>query len=200
MTRKRKALWAVACLVVVAVTGFSVWLRLQEDRWLAFSLHGHQHCIKATAIAFSSYAGDHGGKYPTHTNGWGDALLLLVKSNYADISLICGPNDDGRVFREALEKGTDVPEELCSRVYVQGLSKDKANGVLILFDRVSFPGGDHFYGLKEPIREGLEGDGSTSQINDKLWLRYSREQVTKLMELGFSREQAAGYFPDAKER
>jgi len=179
------------------MSGIAVWLRTQMEQRLAHRLHGHQHCIKATATALMNYAANNGGKYPFHTNGWGDALLLLVKSNYADISLICGPNDDGRVFREALENGTDVSEELCSRVYVQGLSEENAAGVLVLFDRKSFPGGDHFCGLREPLRECLDGNLSMTLLDDKLWPRFSRESVERLVELGFSREEAEAYFPEA---
>lgn len=199
MTRKRKTFWIVSGVLAIAVAGYSIWLRDRRERLLAHKLHGHQHCMKATASAFMSFADDNGGRFPFHTNGWGDALLLLVKSNYADISLICGPNDDGRVFREALEKGTDVPEELCSRVYVQGLNQTNARGVLVLFDRVSFPGGDHFYGLLEPRRECLDGDLSMQSLDDKLWSRFSRQSAGRLMELGFSRAEAESYFPEAKE-
>jgi hypothetical protein len=195
VTGKRKLVWSIAVVLAVAFTWYSVSSRMWAERYLAHSLYGHQHCIKATAMAFLSFADDNDGRYPYHTNGWGDALLLLVKSNYADISLICGPNDDGRVFREAMEKGTDVPEELCSRVYVQGLTDSNASGLLILFDREPFPGGDHFYGLGEPIRECLDGDGSMVQLNDKLWPIWRSNNMERLIELGFSRKEVEGYYP-----
>jgi hypothetical protein len=38
----------------------------------------HQHCIKCSGMILRTYATDHGGKYPVHTNGFGDALALLV--------------------------------------------------------------------------------------------------------------------------
>lgn len=68
------------------------------------------------------------------------------------------------------------------------------------FDRTSFPGGDHFYGLLEPRRESLDGDLSMQSLDDRLWPKFSRHSVERLMELGFSRADAEAYFPDAKQR
>jgi hypothetical protein len=165
-----------------------------------FRLHGHKHCIKSTGSALQAFAMANDGKFPAHTNGWGDALLLLVRSNYLDVPFICGPTDDGSVFRQALENGTDVPEELCSRVYVQGLTDDSLNGVCILYDRYSHPGGDHFYQIKRtPVRECLDDYGSMVQIEDKRWPEFSWRQIKLLMERGFTREQAEYYFPAGKE-
>ena len=38
------------------------------------------------------------------------------------------------------------------------------------------------------------------RLDDELWPKYSRQSVTNLMKLGFSREEAEAYFPDAKQR
>lgn len=197
MTRKRKTLWIVICLLVVAMSGIAVWLRTQMEQRLAHRLHGHQHCIKIAGSAFRAFASDHSGKYPTHTNGWGDALLLMAKSNYVDVAFICGPKDDGRVLRAALQDGMDVPEELCSRVYIQGLSDDMKSIVCMMYDRKSHPGGDHFYGRGRPIREYIDNTGFMGTVTDDRWPEFSRQQVEILVELGFSREEAEAYFPEA---
>ncbi len=199
MSRKRKYL-GCATIVVVAIGSVALWMWTIAKHSEQFRLHGHKHCIKSTGSALRAFAMANDGKFPAHTNGWGDALLLLVRSNYLDIPFICGPTDDGRVFREALENGTDVPEELCSRVYVQGLTDANLNGVCILYDRHSHPGGDHFYQIERtPVRECLDDYGSMTQIEDKRWPAFSRQQVELLMKRGFTRGQAEYYFPDGKE-
>ncbi len=85
----------------------------------------HQHCIKAAGIALWTYAEDHGGAFPYNTNGFGDALLLLVKGDYGQLSVFCGPGDDGHVLSNALTNGLHVPEEACTRVYVQGFEEKR---------------------------------------------------------------------------
>jgi len=166
--------------------------------WTGWQL-GHRHCFKGTSNGFRSFANDHFGRYPEHTNGYGDALLMLVRSNYLDVSYICGPNDDGSMFLAALTNGTDVPEEFCSRVYVPGLSEDMPESVCMMYHRKSFPGGDHRYGWGPPVREYITSDGSMSTIGDDRWPQFCREQVATLIELGFTRKQADYYFPDAKQ-
>lgn len=196
MTRKRKIiLWSISTLLVAALVGGGLLvLEIRKGMQLA-----HKHCIKVTGGAFRSYAGDHAGLYPTNPNGFGDALLLLVKSNYVDVAHICGPNDDGRLFLEALTNGTDVVEETCSRVYVQGLGDDLKSPVCMLYDRKSHPGGDHFYGMGQSLREYIDNHGVMGTVTDDRWPEFSRQQVKLLVEFGFTREQAEYYFPDAKQ-
>src|SRR6266702_6033872 len=134
---KCSMLAGVGLLVAVAVLG-GVWLRHLGKV--------HRHCIKVTGSAFLLYAQDHGGALPIHTNGFGDALLLLVRGQYLPgVAWICGPGDDGAVLSNALVRGVHVPEEQCSRVYVQWLSEMNDPMICILFDRRSVPGGDHSY-------------------------------------------------------
>jgi hypothetical protein len=99
------------------------------------------------------------------------------------------------VLSNALVHGLDVPEELCSRVYVQGLSRTNSTGICILFDRRSVPGGDHGYGKGQPIRE-VWMDGMYS-ISDEKWPEFSREQVERLVAVGWAREKALEYYPEA---
>jgi hypothetical protein len=42
----------------------------------------HEHCIKQAGLGFRTYAMDHDGRLPYDTNGFGNALLLLVKGGY----------------------------------------------------------------------------------------------------------------------
>lgn len=174
--------------MVVAVFGFA---------WLRSLGKAHQHCIKATGSAFRLYADDHGGTLPFHTNGFGDALLLLVREDLCGVAGICGPGDDGAVLSNALVRGLDVPEAQCSRVYIQGLSETNAPEICILFDRLSVPGGDHFYGRGQRIREVIMLDGSMKTISDMSWPEFSRQQVDLLVEAGWDRERALEYYPQA---
>jgi hypothetical protein len=160
----------------------------------------HQHCMKIAGMTFLGYASEHGGVFPYHTNGFGDALLLLVKDNPEDIRFICGPGDDGHVFSNALAQGLDVPEIQCSRVYVQGLSQTNDPRLCILFDRRSVPGGDHFYESGKPLREVCMLDGFMETVPDARWAEFSRHQVELLVAAGFKREKALQYYPEAADR
>ena len=156
--------------------------------------------MKIAGLVFREYAMQHGGALPCHTNGYGDALLLLVKGKPEDIPFVCGPGDDGHVFSNALAHGLHVPEEQCSRVYVQGLSETNDPGICILFDRRSVRGGDHFYGSGKPLREVCLLDGSMQTILDTGWAEFSHQQVESLVEAGFTREKALEYYPEAVPR
>src|SRR5215510_15404800 len=100
------------------------------------SFLGHAHCIAAAGSTLSLYANKHEGRFPFHTNGFGDALILLLRWT-GDLNpyFITGANDDGRIFRNALVNGTDVREELCSRIYIQGLAQSNDGRIAILFDK-----------------------------------------------------------------
>jgi hypothetical protein len=144
------------------------------------------------------YASDHAGALPYSTNGFGDALLLLVKGEYLPtVANICGPGDDGHVLSNALAQGLHVPEEQCSRVYLQGLSETNDPGLCVLFDRRSVPGGDPFDGWGKPLREVRLLDGSMQAISDEQWPEFSRRQVELLTAAGFSRRKALQYYPEA---
>jgi len=63
----------------------------------------HQHCIKITGMAFSKYSDAHGGALPFSTNGFGDALLLLVKEGHLPtVAFICRPGDDRHALKNAM--------------------------------------------------------------------------------------------------
>ena len=41
--------------------------------------HAHEHCIKNLGTELMIYSTDNAEKFPYHTNGFGDALVLCVK-------------------------------------------------------------------------------------------------------------------------
>jgi hypothetical protein len=191
ISRKMKVILASSAWVIAVLAGLGA-------VWLHHLGKVHQHCIKITGLAFRMYAGDHNGAFPYHTNGFGDALLLLVKEHQVDrVAYICGPGDDGHVLTNALAQGLDVQEDQCSRVYVQGLTETNNPEICILFDRRSVKGGDHFYGSGKPVREVCMLDGSMETISDERWPEFSRHQVELLIATGFKREKALEYYPAA---
>ncbi len=160
--------------------------------------HAHEHCIKQTGLAFITYAADHDGKLPSDTNGFGNALLLLVRGGYLGdtnsehcIRLITGPGDDGALFRDALQTGARIPEEKCSRVYIQGLSEKNNPQIVILFDKKPCRGGDHFRRPFGPlVREVCLLDGAMEVIPEKNWPRFASNQVELLVQDGFDKATA----------
>jgi hypothetical protein len=166
----------------------SFWLRWQWGRV-------HQHCIKGTGTMLQIYAGEHEGNFPSHTNGFLDAMLLLVpKDNPDEVRYITGPGDDGAVLSNALVQQTHVPDTLCSRVYIQGLSVFNSPEIALLFDRYSCEGGDHLRGHGPRLREVCNLDGSMQKVLDKDWPEYSSKQVQLLISNGIPDKLARYYY------
>ncbi len=166
--------------------------------WLHHLGKVHRHCMVNTSLALHQYADKHQGNYPVHTNGFGDALLLLVKEGcLEDVHTLCGPLDDGHVLRAALTNGLPVPEAQCTRVYVQGLSIHDGSEICLLFDRDSHRGGDH-YGTGKRLREVVMADGGGfNGVVDDQWPAFVSNQVRLLKAKGFTREQIRRYYPEA---
>jgi hypothetical protein len=194
MKTRTKIILASVSMVLCGIFGLGA-------TWLWYlGRYVHQHCIKQTGLTFRMYEGDHFGRLPFSTNGFGDALLQLVDTNETyNIRLICGPGDDGQLFYEALANHSVVPEEKCSRVYIQGLCETNDPQICILFDRNSCRGGDHFrspWGHR--VREACLLDGAMGIISDEKWPEFSRNQVELLVAAGFSRSNALHYYPAAQ--
>jgi len=164
--------------------------------------HAHEHCIVQTGIAFRMYASEHGGAFPSDSNGFGNALLLLVKEGTLgdrdgthSVALLTAPGDNGDVLREAFKTGAHVPDEKCSRIYVQGLTQNNNPEIAILFDKYPTPGGDHFrHPWGAPIRDVCMLDGSTKSIHETNWLAFASNQVELLVKEGILRGTAEHYY------
>jgi hypothetical protein len=160
----------------------------------------HRHCMKCAGAGFRIYESDHQGRLPLDTNGFGDALMLLVKGEYLGDPqdgwhFVTGVGDDGSIFRAALASGGHIPEEKCSRVYVQGLSERNDYGIAILFDRYASPGGDHFHSpWGRPAREVCLLDGSMQIIAETNWAQFSSNQIELLVRNGIPRATAQHYY------
>jgi hypothetical protein len=168
------------------------------------SFISHAHCIPQAGIAFRSFAGGNAGRFPVHTNGYGDALLLLIP-NAVTWSVLTGPGYDSKAGMRWMQSGEDVPETECGRVYVQGLSETNNPDIAILFDKVPTPGGDHCHLLRRltaPIgRDVLFVDGSNRTIQESQWAAFSSSQVELLVKEGYERVAAEQLYAEkGKER
>ena len=162
------------------------------------SFAGHAHCIAGTGLSLLTYAEDNGGRFPFHTNGYGDALLLLTNEMAGFWAGFTGPGYDGKVFAEAARSGRHIPEEACGRVYVQGLSRTNDSEIALLFDKLPTPGGDHCHGLarfRAPlVREVWIVGGGTKVIHETEWPQFARGQIQLLIKAGIPRKEAEGLY------
>src|SRR5260370_33564068 len=123
MTSKlKRCLVALLSAGVVVIALCSLYVRAHPMVFNESFLE-HAHCIKGTGMSLLIYAEDHGGRFPSQTNGYGDALLLITNEMADFWAGFTGPGYDGRVFAEAARTGRHIPEEACGRSYVQRLSK-----------------------------------------------------------------------------
>ena len=107
MKSRTKKIWRIALVPLGGIFGF-----------FAFSLfygihYAHQHCILQAGLAFRVYAGEHQGQLPFSTNGFGNDLLSLAKEDSSCIHILCGPDDDGHIFMDALKNHFSVSEDQC---------------------------------------------------------------------------------------
>jgi hypothetical protein len=174
-------------LILVGV-GFIAFLRSKYPN--------HQHCIVQNGLALRMYAQEHGGQFPKHTNGFGDAILLLVKGGYLpNAHTLTGVDDDGSYFSKALAEGSDVPEELCTRIYVQGLDESAPIDIAVLFDKHSTRGGDHFRSpWGTPGREVIFAGAHMKFVPDPEWSAFATNQIEMLSKLGFDRTNAKSIY------
>ena len=153
--------------------------------------HAHEHCIKGAGLSLRTYALDHDGRFPFHTNGFGDAIILLLKDGYDYPNVFTAPGDNGRLFKECLKSGAHLPEERCTRAYVQGLGDTNNPMIALVFDRYPTRGGDHFRRPWGPLlREVAMLDGSMEVIREEKWPEFRRKQIELLGAEGISRAQA----------
>lgn len=195
MKRRRLLRWGGAVLLV-AVAG-SYWFVCAHPLVFLESFWGHAHCIKQSGMDLKNYCIDHDGDFPVHTNGYGDALLLLPD---AWLPSLTGPGYSVVAFEKALASGGNMPESECGRVYVQGLSNSNDPGIVILFDKLPTPGGDHCPGLyrifRPLVRELMCVDGSMQIIQERDWPEFSRKQIELLVKAGIPRSQAEACYAE----
>jgi hypothetical protein len=192
---KKRFLVSFAVLTSIVACGFF----FVSKHPLVFneSFLGHAHCIKGAGLDLNVYADEHGGKFPFHPNGYGDALLLI--NNGWDVAL-AGPGYDTQVFDRARRTREDAPENEFGRVYVQGLSVTSDPDIAILFDKLPTPGGDHchlFQRMFAPLGREIWTVGTgMSFVPERHWPVFAEKQIELLVAEGITREQAAKYYSE----
>jgi hypothetical protein len=178
--------WILLTVVASALL-WSIYVRTHP---LVF-METHQHCIKAAGLQMLQYAGEHDGRFPYHPKSYGNALLLLNEDSY---NTLTGPGYDPAVLHQAKQAGTDLGEEDCGRVYVQGLTTKCNIEIALLFDKLPTPGGDHCH---FPVRmwaslgrEVVFRHGGMRFVRESEWPQFVNEQVELLVAEGFAREEA----------
>lgn len=178
--------------VMIAVM-LTVWYVRSHPLVFNESLWEHAHCMPQAGLAFRTYALDHGSRFPYHTNGYGDALLLLTNEMGSYWGPLTGPGYDIGVFARAARTGSHLPEQACGRVYVQGLSETNDPQLVVLFDKFAAPP-DHCHFPERlwrgSVREVCFVDGTWRTVSLAQWAGFARQQIEMLIVAGFSREQA----------
>ncbi len=161
----------------------------------------HAHCMTGGGLSLSSYAHDHDGRFPYHTNGYGDALVMMESGWDAALT---GPGYDAAVFERVRRTGEDAPEAEFGRVYVQGLTVANAPGIALLFDKLPTPGGDHCHLLARisaPLaREVLTIGMNRRVVRESEWPAFAKQQVELLVAAGITREQAVRYYSEQPKK
>lgn len=136
------------------------------------SFFQHAHCIAGAGLSFRQYASEHGGRFPYSTNGYGNALVMI---NDGWDAIFTGPGYDTRVFERVRRTGEHAPESEFGRVYIQGLTDTNNPEIVLLFDKIPTPGGDHghlFQRFLAPLcREVclVDGDPTSNRIARRGW-------------------------------
>lgn len=161
----------------------------------------HAHCMTGGGLSLSSYAHDHDGRFPYHTNGYGDALVMMESGWDAALT---GPGYDAAVFERVRRTGEDAPEGEFGRVYVQGLTEANDPRIALLFDKLPTPGGDHchlFARILAPLAREVWTIGMDRRvIRESEWPAFAKQQVALLVAAGITREQAERYYSEQPKK
>jgi hypothetical protein len=175
-------------VLVIAIYVYTHPLVFNESLWQ------HAHCIKQVGLALHGYAADHHGRFPEHPKGYGNALLLLTPYTEGTFHSLTGPGYDETPLRIAKENGTDLSEDDCGRVYIQGLTAKTGSAVVVMFDKLPTPGGDHCHfpaRLYAPLgREVVFCDAHSQFIPETEWPAFAKEQIELLAKEGIPRQEA----------
>jgi hypothetical protein len=194
----KKRLLVLLCIAGGLATFSAYYIRTHP---LVFneSFVGHAHCWRMAGGYLKQYAHENDGRFPFHTNGYGDAVLLIP-----DVWLGCfsAPDYDTKAWEEAQRTGGDVPEDQCGRVYVQGLSVTNDPDIILLFDKTPNPG-DHrhfFRRIGAPLVREVVKIGDAEIIPESEWPAIAKKQIELLVAAGIAREEAEMYYSENRKK
>jgi hypothetical protein len=157
----------------------------------------HAHCIVGAGTSLRMYANEHSGRFPYHTNGYGDALVMM---NSGWDSALTGPGYNAAVFARVRLTGENAPEAEFGRVYVQGLSETNDPRIALLFDKLPTPGGDHchfFRRIFAPLVREVSTIGADRRvIRESEWPAFAKRQIELLVAAGIARDEAEHYYSE----
>jgi len=192
---KRRLITLFAALGVITFLGFYY----VKTHPLVFneSFLEHAHCIVGGGLSLDGYAAEHEGRFPFSTNGYGDALVMV---NAGWDESLTGPGYNAHVFERVRRTGENAPESEFGRVYVQGLSNTNDPEIVLLFDKLPTPGGDHCHVFQRFFAQlGREvwtiGQGDRF-VREKDWPDFSRHQIELLVGAGIPKELGAMYYSE----
>jgi hypothetical protein len=199
MTLKLKKRFTMFLCAAGVVAAFCTYYVRTHPLVFNESFFEHAHCWRMAEGYLAMYAHDHGGRFPFHTNGYGDAVLLIP-----DVWLACfsGPGYDTKAWEEARRTGGDVPEAQCGRVYVQGLCVTNDPEIVLLFDKIP-TAGDHthlFIRIGAPLVREVVKIGGAEIIPESEWPALAKQQIELLVAAGIAREQAEMYYSKNPKR
>ena len=179
----------------------SGWRRASGLWWVYVRTHPlvfmktHTNCITMAELEFAQYAADHEGRYPFHSKGYPNALLLMDQQSF---NALTGPGYETTALNEAKRTGGELSEDDCGRVYIQGLAKKFEPNIAMLFDKLPTPGGDHcpfpFRMWAPLVREVLMSEGTHTRVRESEWPEFSKRQVNLLVSEGWNRQEAERLF------
>ncbi len=194
--KRRKWRWRLTVLITLVAFLVATSAVFIHAHPLVFneSFWQHAHCMPAGTMGLLNYADKHGGKFPVHPGGYGDALLLVDEIWFYSLT---GPGYDEAPLVRAKQEGKHLSEDECGRVYIQGLTTSMPSGTsktVILFDKLPTPGGDHCHFLARLLaplgREVGFADGHMEFVHEDDWPALAQQQIKLLTEDGIRRDEA----------
>jgi hypothetical protein len=181
----KKVLYIFAGLLALGGLIFCLLWKFRPE--LFQSGHDHKHCILQTLLALKQVTSET-NQFPNHPNGYGDALLLLIPTYVSEgaIFLLNGHGYSDEPLIKAYRSKTDLPEEKCGRVYVQGLNESNDSEIVLLFDKNSYGGG----------REAGFIGGHVKFIKNDQWPAFAEVQIKLLIQAGIPENTARSYYQE----
>ena len=194
MKKKHKIKLSILFVFVIIFISIVIYIKTHP---LVFneSFLEHAHCMAAVYIGLSFYAGENNGIYPYSSKGYADGLEL-TSEKYPCPWMLTGPGYTEKI-PDKLRKN-NIPENMCGRVYIQGLKQDDDGDIAIVFDKLATPGGDHCHLLSRMLsplgREVQCISGQKKFISENQWKDFSKEQIELLVKAGIPKEKAEWYY------